>query len=128
MRKRPRPHIPLNERRNEDYDVPIPIVTSKKGIKIGSSLEIWEFYGQRFRSLQQTACKLIAKTWVKTIEPRKQTTHPYTGSDEKAPEWWPKPFGPNKDDRVRHKEPDHLYKKGLHPHTVQSPSSEAIPR
>ncbi|ENH70668.1 hypothetical protein FOC1_g10012602 [Fusarium oxysporum f. sp. cubense race 1] len=52
-----------------------------------------------------------AKAWVKAVEPKKQSTHPYTGSDEKAPDWWPKPWGPTKEDKVRHKEPDHLYKR-----------------
>lgn len=73
---------------------------------------LWSFYDQRFKSCQQSACKLIAKAWVKAVEPKKQSTHPYTGSDEKAPDWWPKPWGPTKEDKVRHKEPDHLYKRG----------------
>ncbi|KAL2014894.1 hypothetical protein VTK56DRAFT_7153 [Thermocarpiscus australiensis] len=28
-----------------------------------------------------------------------------------APDWWPKPWGPGEKDRVRHVEPDHLWKK-----------------
>lgn len=87
-------------------------VSSRKGIKISDSDAVWNFYEQRFKNCQQTACKLIAKAWVKAVEPKKQSTHPYTGSDEKAPDWWPKPWGPTKDDKVRHKEPDHLYKRG----------------
>lgn len=87
-------------------------VSSRKGIKVGDSEAVWNFYEQRFKNCQQTACKLIAKAWVKAVEPKKQSTHPYTGSDEKAPDWWPKPWGPTKDDKVRHKEPDHLYKRG----------------
>lgn len=75
---------------------------------------LWNFYDQRFKSCQQSACKLIAKAWVKAVEPKKQSTHPYTGSDEKAPGWWPKPWGNTKEDKVRHKEPDHLYKRGKH--------------
>lgn len=107
-RKRPRPRNPLNE----DEDTPMT-VTSRRGIKIGDSDAVWSFYEQRFKNCQQTACKLIAKAWVKAVEPKKQSTHPYTGSDEKAPDWWPKPWGPTKDDKVRHKEPDHLYKRGI---------------
>ena len=76
------------------------------------SQALWNFYDQRFKSCQQSACKLIAKAWVKAVEPKKQSTHPYTGSDEKAPDWWPKPWGTTKEDKVRHKEPDHLYKRG----------------
>ncbi|KAG5976220.1 hypothetical protein E4U55_007424, partial [Claviceps digitariae] len=105
-RKRPRPRHPAVD----DEDVPMT-VSPRKGIKIGDSEAIWNFYEQRFKNCQQTACKLIAKAWVKAVEPKKQSTHPYTGSDEKAPDWWPKPWGPTKEDKVRHKEPDHLYKR-----------------
>ncbi|KAF4472314.1 hypothetical protein FALBO_786 [Fusarium albosuccineum] len=106
-RKRPRARHPIND---ED-EVPMAVSTTRKGIKIGSSDDVWNFYEQRFKNCQQTACKLIAKAWVKAVEPKKQSTHPYTGSDEKAPDWWPKPWGPTKEDKVRHKEPDHLYKR-----------------
>lgn len=106
-RKRPRQRNPLIE----DDDTPMA-VSSRRGIKLGDSDAVWSFYEQRFKNCQQTACKLIAKAWVKAVEPKKQSTHPYTGSDEKAPDWWPKPWGPTKDDKVRHKEPDHLYKRG----------------
>lgn len=106
-RKRPRARHPVND----DDDVPMT-VSSRRGIKVGDSEAVWSFYEQRFKNCQQTACKLIAKAWVKAVEPKKQSTHPYTGSDEKAPDWWPKPWGPTKDDKVRHKEPDHLYKRG----------------
>ncbi|KAK3179416.1 hypothetical protein K4F52_009161 [Lecanicillium sp. MT-2017a] len=105
-RKRPRPR----NQPPEDDDIPM-MVSSRRGIKIGDTAAVWSFYEQRFKNCQQTACKLIAKAWVKAVEPKKQSTHPYTGSDEKAPDWWPKPWGPTKDDKVRHKEPDHLYKR-----------------
>ncbi|KAL1862977.1 hypothetical protein VTK73DRAFT_6564 [Phialemonium thermophilum] len=108
-RKRPRANV--FRRDADDSEGPIPIASSKKGIRIGDSDAVWNFYDQRFRNCQQTACKLIAKAWVKAVEPKKQSNHPYTGSDEKAPDWWPKPWGPTRDERVRHKEPDHLYKK-----------------
>lgn len=106
-RKRPRPRNPLNEGDNTTVTV-----SSRRSIKVNDSDALWSFYEQRFKNCQQTACKLIAKAWVKAVEPKKQSTHPYTGSDEKAPDWWPKPWGPTKDDKVRHKEPDHLYKGG----------------
>ena len=85
---------------------------STRAISVSDEKELWDFYEQRFKDCQQTACKLIAKAWIKAVEPKKQSTHPYTGSDEKAPDWWPQPWGTGKDDRVRHKEPDHLYKRG----------------
>ncbi|KAB5570377.1 hypothetical protein GE09DRAFT_1217816 [Coniochaeta sp. 2T2.1] len=107
-RKRPRAQV---YRREIEEDAPVSTTSVRKPIKIGDTDAVWEFYDQRFRNCQQTACKLIAKAWVKAVEPKKQSNHPYTGSDEKAPDWWPRPWGPTRDDKVRHKEPDHLYKK-----------------
>ncbi len=96
-------------------EAPGKIQSTKKSIEICDSQAIWDLYDERFRNLQQSACKIIAKAWIKLIEPRKQSNHPYTGSDAKAPEWWPKPWGPTKEGKVRHKEPDHLHKHGKAP-------------
>lgn len=52
--------------------------------------------------LQQVPCKVIAKAWIKTIEPKKQTSHPYKLAEASKPPWWPR--------TVRHVEPDHLLK------------------
>lgn len=82
-------------------------VPCSRAIKIGDANAIWNFYEQRFNNCQQIACKLIAKAWVKVVEPKKQSTHPYVGGDEKAPGWWPK-----SQTKIRHKEPDHLSKRG----------------
>lgn len=112
MKARKRPRGSNTRRDFDDDDTPVPVTSYKKGLKIGDAQEVWNFYDQRFRNCQQTACKLIAKAWVKAVEPKKQSNHPYTGSDEKAPDWWPKPWGTTRDEKVRHKEPDHLYKKG----------------
>jgi uncharacterized protein DUF2841 len=109
-RKRARAQV--YRRDPDDDEVPVSKTTARKPIKVGQEEELWKFYEQRFKNCQQTACKLIAKAWVKAVEPKKQSNHPYTGSDEKAPEWWPKPWGTTRDEKVRHKEPDHLYKKG----------------
>ena len=98
------------KRLKNENDTTVTIMR-KRPLKIGDSDLVWNFYQQRFRNCQQSACKLIAKAWVKAVEPKKQSNHPYTGKDEKAPDWWPKPWGPSKDEKVRHKEPDHLYKK-----------------
>jgi hypothetical protein len=108
-RKRHRANL---SRRGLDDDEPPVITRSKRGIKVGDSDELWEFYGMRFKNIQQNACKLIAKIWVKAVAPKKQSSNPYTKGDEKAPDWWPKPWGPGKDEKVRHTEPDHLLKKG----------------
>jgi hypothetical protein len=95
-----------------DDDPPVKVKAKKQSLVIGDSAAVWDIYDLRFRNLQQTACKLIAKAWVKLVEPKKQSTHPYTGSDEKAPDWWPKPWGHSREEKIRHKEPDHLYKRG----------------
>ncbi|KAJ6088058.1 hypothetical protein N7499_004240, partial [Penicillium canescens] len=72
------------------------------------------YYTKVFENLQQTNCRLIAKAYVKLVEPRKQVFYPYNGRktvagktheltpDETKPPWWPS--------GVRHREPDHLPK------------------
>lgn len=112
-RKRPRANVVRRQDFGDD-DTPTPTTSSKRAIVVGNEKELWDFYETRFRGIQQSACKLIAKAWIKAVEPKKQSTHPYTGKDEKAPDWWPQPWGEGKDDKVRHKEPDHLYKKGMY--------------
>lgn len=96
-----------------DEDViPTPTTaSSKRAIVISNEKELWDFYDQRLKNCQQNACKLMAKAWIKAVEPKKQSTHPYTGKDERAPDWWPQPWGDTKEEKVRHKEPDHLYKR-----------------
>lgn len=111
-RKRPRASVIRREPESFDSEGTTSSTPPMRAITVGDSDEVWKAYDERFKSIQQSACKLIAKAWVKAVEPKKQSTHPYTGSDEKAPDWWPKPWGPNKEQRVRHKEPDHLYKRG----------------
>ncbi|KAI8199517.1 hypothetical protein KHU50_007626 [Colletotrichum sp. SAR 10_65] len=96
---------------DDDDDVVVSQANPTRNLRVGNDKDVWDFYEQRFKNCQQTACKLIAKAWVKVVEPKKQTNHPYTGQDEKAPDWWPKPWGPTKEEKVRHKEPDHLYKR-----------------
>ncbi len=96
----------------DDDEAPGTVSGGKRGLRIGNTEEVFEYYQTRLKDIQQNACKLIAKAWVRLIEPKKQSNHPYTAGDEKAPDWWPKPWGPTKDDKVRHVEPDHLLKRG----------------
>ncbi|KAI0166092.1 hypothetical protein GGR57DRAFT_5969 [Xylariaceae sp. FL1272] len=84
--------------------------TGLRKIAISDDEAVWAFYERRFRECQQTACKLIAKAWIKAVEPKKQTTHPYTRGEEGKPDWWPMPWGPQPTQRVIHKEPDHIPK------------------
>lgn len=94
---------------NDDARVTIPAQTKTR---IADADAVWGLYVQLLKNCQQEACKLIAKAWIKAVEPKKQTKHPYNGGDRTAPDWWPKPWGLAKDSKVRHKEPDHLYKRG----------------
>ncbi|KAL2205693.1 hypothetical protein CC79DRAFT_1371484 [Sarocladium strictum] len=88
-----------------------PRDTMAEELDVSDSRAVSGFFERAFTKCQQSACKLIAKAWVKVLEPRKQSTFPYTGGDRGAPDWWPKPWGPLEMERVRHKEPDHLYKR-----------------
>ncbi|KAJ5267466.1 hypothetical protein N7478_010274 [Penicillium angulare] len=72
------------------------------------------YYEKVFQNLQQENCRVIAKTYIRLAEPRKQTQYPYNGRksvegktqqfnpEETKPPWWP--LG------VTHREPDHLPK------------------
>jgi hypothetical protein len=77
---------------------------------IQDSKEVFAFYVTRFKDMQQSACKIMGKAFVKLVEPKKQTHYPYTRGDEAAPPWWP--IRPGEESHVRHKEPDHLLKPG----------------
>ncbi|KAM3074784.1 hypothetical protein ACMFMG_008200 [Clarireedia jacksonii] len=89
-------------------DIAIPIQEKKtQALVIGDSDEVTKLYHLRFKDMQQAACKIMGKAFVKLVEPRKQTHYPYTKGAEKAPPWWPLTTGEN---LVRHKEPDHLLK------------------
>jgi hypothetical protein len=75
-----------------------------------------KYYEQAFENLQQTNCRVLAKAYIKLVEPRKQVNYPYNGRKVVAgtcqqfdpemtkPPWWPS--------GVRHREPDHILKSG----------------
>ncbi|KAJ5346112.1 hypothetical protein N7452_004116 [Penicillium brevicompactum] len=83
-------------------------------ITINESSYLRRYYKKVFQNLQQTNCRVIAKVFVKTVEPRKQVQYPYNGRktvagitqqlspEETRPPWWPP--------GVTHREPDHLPK------------------
>ncbi|CAG7916912.1 unnamed protein product, partial [Penicillium olsonii] len=85
-------------------------------IPISDSTILRRYYEKVFQNLQQTNCRVIAKVYVKIIEPRKQVQYPYNGRktvagitqqlspEETKPPWWPP--------GVSHREPDHLPKAG----------------
>jgi len=70
--------------------------------------DVEKYYEGRFNDIQQNACKLICKNWVKLIEPKKQVNHPYNAGEASRPAWWPA--------TSRHREPDHLSKQGTSTH------------
>lgn len=72
--------------------------------------QVLDILGRRLDQMQQLACKVILKAWIRAIEPKKQSNYPYVGSDKKkrqdpekssqkkrskpkdgpaAPPWWP---------------------------------------
>jgi hypothetical protein len=75
------------------------------------------YYEKAFENFQQTNCRVLAKAYIKLIEPRKQVNYPYNGRvsiggttkqlDPKTtkPPWW--------HSGVTHHEPDHLLKAGM---------------
>lgn len=73
-------------------------------IPSGRPDDLRAWYIAKFEELQQQTCKIIIKSWIKVIEPKKQTRYPYNRGEDGKPAWWP--------DHVRHKEPDHLVKQG----------------
>ena len=98
-------------RENDDTPVSVPVVKAQQ-LTVGDEAEVEAFYNTRFKDMQQSSCKVMGKAFVKLVEPKKQTHHPYTKGDDKAPPWWPKTTGAS---YVRHKEPDHLLRPGKIP-------------
>ncbi|EED19716.1 kinesin, putative [Talaromyces stipitatus ATCC 10500] len=97
-------------------------------LEIGDTKKVTAFYTTAFTRLQQINCRLLAKNFIKIIEPRKQVRHPYNGGrksggapgekgdpEDTKPDWWPR--------NIIHKEPDHLkknYRVKLLVHLVQN--------
>ncbi|KAJ5707393.1 hypothetical protein N7488_007194 [Penicillium malachiteum] len=88
--------------------------TQKSLISITDKRSTRRYYDKVFQNLQQTNCRVLAKAYIKLVEPRKQVNYPYNGRkivagktqqldpDETKPPWWPA--------GVSHREPDHLPK------------------
>ncbi|KAL1839175.1 hypothetical protein VTJ49DRAFT_1794 [Mycothermus thermophilus] len=107
-RRRRRLRRVARQRHPPEVDAPAVVVPSKRFIEIGDSDAVLSFYEASFKNIQQTACKEIAKAFIKVICPKKQVAHPYTQGWEKRPDWWPEPTA---DEKARHIEPDHQLKK-----------------
>ncbi|PWY92737.1 hypothetical protein BO70DRAFT_357878 [Aspergillus heteromorphus CBS 117.55] len=98
-----------------DLDSASPSPTLRRtALRIGQTELVRRYYEKAFEAFQQLNCRVVAKAYVKLVEPRKQVNHPYNGrrttgaSSQKMdpeltkPKWWPT--------GVTHKEPDHLQK------------------
>ncbi|KAH6681593.1 hypothetical protein B0J14DRAFT_218265 [Halenospora varia] len=95
------------KRKRTEIDTPVTAQHESEPLRIGDSREVEKFYTVRFKDMQQASCKVMGKAFVKLMEPKKQTHHPYTKGVKAAPPWWPNTSGENS---VRHREPDHLLK------------------
>lgn len=82
-------------------------------IEVQETEAITAWMREAFAAVQQQACRLLAKEWIKVIQPKKQSTNPYNGKragmENPSPEltkplYWPP--------SVEHKEPDHLKSPG----------------
>ena len=94
---------------------PCPAVR-RTALRVGDQDLLRRYYEKAFDNFQQLNCRMIAKAWIKLVEPRKQVNHPYNGRrnvggtsqrvdpELTKPRWWPT--------GVTHKEPDHLPKPG----------------
>lgn len=79
----------------------LKILNSKKTVIKRKQRKKMEKYLERlFEELTQKQSKRIARSWIREMEPTKQTHYPYKG--DRIPPWWPK--------SVTHREPDHLRK------------------
>ncbi|OBT59964.1 hypothetical protein VE03_10431 [Pseudogymnoascus sp. 23342-1-I1] len=52
---------------------------------IGDDAARDDVYLQCLKGIQQNGCKVIKKVWVKLLEPKKQSTYPYTKGAQKRP-------------------------------------------
>lgn len=103
-------------RRRKPWNEELSIGNQKATISVQDKDVLRRYYEKVFINLQQTNCRVIAKAYVKLVEPRKQVNYPYNGRkivngkteqlhpDETKPPWWPS--------GVSHREPDHLPKAG----------------
>ncbi|KAJ6114319.1 hypothetical protein N7486_000097 [Penicillium sp. IBT 16267x] len=107
---------PQNQRA-QPWDEEVSITSPNKSLICVRDKEfLRRYYEKVFQNLQQTNCRVLAKAYVKLVEPRKQVNYPYNGRkivdgrtqqlnpEETKPPWWPA--------GVSHREPDHLPKAG----------------
>jgi len=106
----------VQQRRKKPWNEELSLGNQKTTISVKDTDLLRGYYEKVFQNLQQTNCRVIAKAYVKLVEPRKQVNYPYNGRkivagrtqqlepDATKPPWWPT--------GVSHREPDHLPKIG----------------
>lgn len=100
-----------------DLDTGLKVLPSNGGlIPIQDPQAMIHVYEKAFEKILQTNCRVLAKAYIKLVEPRKQVNYPYNGRksirgrtvqlnpEATKPSWWPS--------HVRHREPGHLLKVG----------------
>lgn len=108
-------HITLKLALNDSESLESPEVEAMSSDRVDEEVDIL------LRRLQQDGCQMLAKGWIRAIEPRKQFKYPYNGGKLKdesiklygsanpgaltRPPWWPA-------EGCRHREPDHVRKEG----------------
>ncbi|QKX60492.1 uncharacterized protein TRUGW13939_07637 [Talaromyces rugulosus] len=102
----------LKRRRGEE-PLAVDCINYLVPLQIGDTEKVADYYESVFKRLQQLICRMLAKSFIKIIEPGKQVKYPYNGGRDSIsgkrgdpemtkPDWWPHD--------VIHKEPDHLTK------------------
>lgn len=89
--------------------------------------DVEKTYEDIFRKLQQRGLKQIIKAWLRRCHSSKQASFPYNGGKDAssypdydpqnpgkrtAPDYWPEQSDWDKGTGCRHREPDHIFKKG----------------
>ncbi|KAJ5814560.1 hypothetical protein N7474_006337 [Penicillium riverlandense] len=109
-----RTDLPQHRRSNARNEESNTTSDSRVMISVRDADLLGRYYKKAFENLQQTNCRVLAKAYIKLVEPRKQVNYPYNGRkivagtprqldpNETKPPWWPS--------GVSHREPDHLPK------------------
>ncbi|KAJ5134378.1 hypothetical protein N7526_005743 [Penicillium atrosanguineum] len=107
-RNGPAPSV-VDDQASDNDDYPQSASNDMVPLRVGDTQKVTSYYESALKHFQQLNCRMVAKAFIKFIEPRKQASRRRvpppgsTGDPEKTkPEWWPP--------GVMHKEPDHLRK------------------
>jgi hypothetical protein len=94
------------EENNTTMSSPLP---ETQQVMIADEPEIEKFYRSRFEHMQSSACTVMTQVFMKLLEPKKQTHHPYAKGTDGAPSWWPPITGEH---GIRYEGPNQLQQSG----------------